>query len=71
MIDTLVFVESPNVARVGYDNDAHTLHVEFKNGSAYQYFDVPRVIYEGILNTGSAGQYLSQVIKGSYRYARV
>jgi len=71
MIDALISVESSNVARVGYDNDAQTLHVEFKNGNAYQYFDVPRHIFEGILNAGSAGQYLNQVIKGSFRYARV
>ena len=71
MIDTLISVESSNVARVGYDSDAHTLHVEFKNGNAYQYFDVPKTVYEGILNAGSIGQYLNQVIKGSYRYARV
>ena len=67
---TLIPIESTTVAQIGYDAATQTLHVEFKNGTAYQYFDVPEAVYEEMTNAESAGRYLNQVIKGSYRYAR-
>lgn len=65
-----VSVSSSNVESVGYDNDAQTLEVEFKNGSVYQYFDVPERIFEGLTQADSVGGYLAENIKGVYRYSR-
>ena len=64
-------VDSSNVAAVGYDENSHTLQVEFNSGATYQYFDVPEVIFEGMINAASVGQYLNQQVKGIYRYSRV
>jgi hypothetical protein len=63
-------VTSHNVASVGYDRDTMTLEVEFRNGSVYQYFDVPDAVYRELVSASSVGTYLSQNIKASYRYAR-
>jgi hypothetical protein len=63
-------VSSSNIASVGYDDKTHTLEVEFHSGHVYQYFDVPRTIFDGLLSAGSVGQYFNQ-IKGIYRYARI
>lgn len=38
------YVESTNIASIGYEQD--TLELEFLSGGVYQYFDVPRHIYE-------------------------
>jgi len=65
-----VTVSSSNIASVGYDDQTSTLEVEFHSGHVYQYFDVPKSIYDGLLSAGSVGQYFNQ-IKGIYRYARV
>lgn len=62
--------ESSNISRFGYDNPSRVLKVEFKNGSIYDYFDVPDHVFNGMRNAASKGQYLAQQIKGSYRYAR-
>lgn len=62
--------ESSNIARFAYDNDARVLKVEFKNGSVYDYFDVPDHVFNGMRNAPSRGQYLAQQVKGAYRYAR-
>lgn len=62
--------ESSNVARFGYEEDSQTLYVEFKNGSVYQYFDVPESVFDQMRAAPSKGQFLAQVIKGTYRYAR-
>jgi hypothetical protein len=62
--------ESSNVARFVYDETSNTLTVEFKNGSMYDYYDVPVPVYESMKNASSKGRFLAQEIKGNYRYAR-
>ena len=64
-------VNSSNVAAVGYEEASQTLQVEFNNGSTYQYFDVPKAVFEGLTNAGSVGGYLNTHIKGSFRFSRV
>lgn len=66
-----VSVSSSNVDTVGYDEDSSTLEVGFKNGATYQYFDVPKNIYEELRDAGSVGGYLASHVKGIYRYSRV
>ena len=51
-------VVSSNVASVGYDEDSLTLEIEFKNGTIYQYFDVSKNIYDGLIGADSVGGYL-------------
>ncbi|MGY1889303.1 KTSC domain-containing protein [Pseudomonas jessenii] len=65
-----VQVSSSNVESVGFDEDSETLEVEFKNGTLYQYFDVPKNVYEGLVGADSVGGYLAANIKGVYRYSR-
>lgn len=69
----MIPVSSSDIVAVGYDEDTLTLQVEFKDGRTYQYFDIPKHVYEGLLNPpdGSHGIYLSQHIKGQYRYAKL
>ena len=64
-------VSSSNVESVGYDEDSQTLEIEFKNGTLYQYFDVPQNIFNSLVGADSVGVYLAENIKGSYRYSRV
>jgi hypothetical protein len=56
---------------VGYDEDAQTMEIEFKEGRVYQYFDVPKHVYHALMQADSRGQYFHQSIRGFYRYARV
>jgi hypothetical protein len=63
-------VDSSNVASIGYDPATVTLEVEFKNGSIYQYFDVPEAVFQEFINAPSKGKFLA-TIKGSFRYAKV
>lgn len=66
-IDT---TESSNIARFRYDEANQVLTVEFKNGGAYNYFDVPETVFEQMKAAPSKGRFLAQSIKGVYRYAR-
>jgi len=39
-------VESSHLKELKYDDDTKILEIEFNNGSKYQYFDVPKKIYQ-------------------------
>lgn len=63
--------ESSNISSFSYEESNQVLRVEFKNGSLYDYFDIPEFVFNEMKNAGSKGQYLADNIKGTYRYARV
>jgi len=67
----MINVDSTNVASVGYDEDSSTLQIAFKNGTMYQYFDVPENVFIGLRDADSVGGYLAANIKGTYRYSKV
>ena len=62
--------ESSNISCYGYDEVGQMLRVEFRNGTIYDYFDVPSHIFDEMQHSGSKGSYLAQNIKGRFRYAR-
>lgn len=62
--------ESSTILRFGYDESRNILAVEFKNGSIYEYFDVPDAVFQRMKAAPSKGQFLAQDVKGRYRYAR-
>ncbi|QGV68150.1 KTSC domain-containing protein [Clavibacter nebraskensis] len=64
-------VSSSNIAAVGYDAQSLVLEVEFLNGATYQYFDVPRAEYDGLIQAQSVGSYFAKSIKSTYRYSRI
>jgi len=64
-------VQSSNIASIGYNEATSTLEIEFLNGSVYQYFDVPKYIYDNLMQAESRGQFLAQNIKGVYRYSKI
>lgn len=64
-------VSSTNLSRVRYDDSRNTLAVEFQGGRVYQFFDVPKQVFEGLLSAESHGKFFHEQIKGHYRYARV
>lgn len=63
-------VASSSLSRVAYEPNSMVMSVEFHNGTVYEYFDIPQTLFEQLVAAGSAGQFLVQNVKGSYRYAR-
>ena len=64
-------VASSNVRSIGYDLMSEILEVEFLNGSTYQYYGVPRVLYDEIMRATSKGIFLNMYIKNRYAYSRI
>lgn len=67
----MVPVVSSNVASIGHAPKARVLYVTFNGGALYRYADVPRFVYEGLLNAKSVGSMLAKTVKGIYDYELV
>lgn len=59
-------VESNHLVSVGYDTERLILEIEFKNGSVYQYNDVPQPVYEAMMRAKSVGTYFRASIRDDY-----
>ncbi|MBP9819168.1 KTSC domain-containing protein [Candidatus Woesebacteria bacterium] len=64
-------VNSSNIAAIGYDPDSSILEIEFNDGSIYQYFGVPELVHQELMDAGSHGKYFAQNIKNDYEYKKV
>ena len=64
-------VKSSNIESVGYDQDTDQLHVEFKSGKTFCYFDVIPGEYSALITAGSVSAHLSQFIKPRKRFGEV
>lgn len=64
-------VSSSNIASIGYDPDGEILEIEFLKGTVYQYYNVPKYVYDELMSAASHGSYLSANIKGTYSYSQV
>ncbi len=59
-------VSSTTFSSVGYDAESQILEIEFNHDGVYQYAGVPEWEYEGLMNSGSKGQYFNSNIKDKY-----
>jgi hypothetical protein len=64
-------VNSSNISSIGYDEEYSILEVEFNSGSIYQYMNVPKNLYAGIMSAASHGSYLNYYIKDRYTYREI
>lgn len=65
-----ITVDSSTIADVGYEQATMTLEVGFRNGTVYQYFDVPDAVHQEFMRASSKGAFLHANIKSSYRYMK-
>ena len=64
-------ITSASVAAIGYDSGTQTLEVEFVKGSVYQYYGMPKHMYEEVMRAASKGGFVNTYIRNSYPYSRV
>jgi len=67
----MVMVNSSNIRNVEYDEDKKILKVKFLNGGEYKYSEVPKDVYEDLLNADSKGSFFYRNIRGTYSYSKV
>ena len=59
------------IASARYNARTRTMQVEFRTGRVYRYFEVPRRVYEELINAPSQGEYFNTRIRNNYRYREV
>lgn len=64
-------IESTNVVKTEYDTLTKKLIVEFKNGSAYEYDEVPHQTYTQFRMADSQGKFFSSKIAKSFKYKKL
>ncbi len=61
-------VESTALSKVAYDDHLRALLIEFRNGTVYQYIDVPDELYQALLSAESKSAFFNQSIRGRYAH---
>ena len=65
-------IKSSDLRSVGYDEPTQILEIEFRQGGIYQYFGVPKKIYDGLIKSvPSYGQFHTRYIKNRYRREKI
>jgi hypothetical protein len=64
-------IESSNIVETEYDTSNKKLVVEFKNGTKYEYEDVPHQEYTRFRNAESQGKYFTTEISKNYKYKKL
>jgi hypothetical protein len=59
--------DSSNVAAIGYEPSTRELHVTFRSGKTYTYYDVPQATVDSLKASDSIGRYLAGNISGVYQ----
>ncbi len=64
-------VSSSNIKSIGYDEKSKVLEIEFHGGKVYQYSEVPKQEYMGLMSASSHGSYFHANIKDKYSYTKI
>lgn len=62
-------VKSSNIDSVGYENE--NLYIQYQSGIIYKYKNVPKVIYESLMDSDSKGRFMNSEIKNKYLFERL
>lgn len=64
-------IRSSMLASIGHDPFTSILEMEFRNGSIYRYFAVPRTVFERLIAAPSKGIYVNRFIRNRYPCERI
>lgn len=64
-------VESSTISHVGYDPETRVLTLVFGSGKRYDYSEVEREVFDGLLSAPSKGSYFRSEIDDCYAYRQV
>jgi len=64
-------VESSDLSDVKYDEGARTLRVWFHSGGVYEYREVAKETYDGLMSAESHGKYFHRHIKDRHDHTKL
>ncbi len=59
-------LRSSAIASAGYDEETRQLEIEFTSGRSYTFDNVPKDVFDGLVNADSPGRFFASNIKGVY-----
>jgi hypothetical protein len=59
----------PRTLAAGYDSKGRVLRVRFRDGTPWEYFDVPPNIWQNFKRSKSPGRFINRVLN-NYEYSR-
>lgn len=62
-----IFENSSSISSAEYDTVDNVLSVMFNSGKTYRYADVPKEIYQELIEARSAGKFFQAYIKPVYK----
>lgn len=66
-----IMVTSSNIYSIWYDEKEQILEIEFHSWDVYQYFNIPIIEYNDLMDASSHWRYLNYNIKWIYKYIKV
>jgi len=64
-------IESTNIVKTEYDTATKKMIAEFKNGTRYEYDDVPHNVYTKFRMAESQGKFFTTDISKKFKYKKV
>jgi len=64
-------IQSSNLVKTEYDTDTSKMIAEFKNGTKYEYEDVPHKVYAQFRLAESQGNFFNTRISQAYKYKKI
>jgi len=64
-------IQSSNLVKTEYDTDTSKMIAEFKNGTKYEYEDVPHKVYAQFRLAESQGNFFNTRISKAYKYKKI
>ena len=64
-------VDSKMFTSVAYDEEKQVLHLRFRSGEVYRYFELPAAEYQALLDAESRGRFFLAHIRDHFRYERM
>ena len=65
-------VESSAIQYATYYNRSNTLFIMYSNASCYEYYDVPKYVWEGLRASPSAGAFINKILKTlNFKFTRI
>lgn len=64
-------IDSSNIVRTEYDTETKKMIAEFKNGTKYEYDEVPHSIYTRFRMAESQGKFFNSEISKTYKYKKI
>ena len=66
-----VVINSSNLKFASYQTESKTLSVTFKNGTIYEYYEVPWELFTKLRMSKSQGKFLNSNINKVFKYKKV